>query len=511
MLQENTKERKKFVQDIRNFLFSEYYSVFVLAIATLSYIFHFEVIGALFLAYTIGFVLIFSDDIMPTTLPFMLLIMHILRLYDSLSGWAPMFPFVIPVVIAVIFHFVYYRKKIVIDSMFWPILAVSIAITLGGAFSLDIKQYFGGMSLYYVIGLGFGQLLLYVLFRSYINARRDYDLKEYFVKLMLYMGLFAVIMMALQYLENIGGFIDIIKKYGFGKELEQFQYSKFAAGLSNNLAAIMLWTMPFPMYYIRQNKKPLLMFVFMFVQYIFLMLILSRGGILMGTIEMGISLLYLIVVCKGKMRKIAIAVTVLCIAAGLGLIIFMFDSIKSILNISKDEARIKLFAHAIECFSKYPIFGTGLAYNGGVGYNPKLGGMYWYHSTPFQIIGSLGMVGVVAYTYQFIMRMYTMRAKKYRSNFNDTMLISFIGFELMACVNPGDFCPLPFMLFMTMMFAVMEIVNEKELEKKNLLDHDEELVVKIDKNKKKKNKKEESLAVTENVEESNAKEITENI
>lgn len=489
MLKENTKETKQIVLDIRNFLFSKYYSLFVIAVATISYIFHFEIIGALFLAYLIGFVMIFSDDIMPSTLPFMLMIMHILRLYDSFSGWAPLFPFVLPVVTAVIFHFIFYRKKIVMDSMFWPILAVSIAITLGGAFSLSFKQYFSGMAMYYVIGLGFGQLLLYVLFRSYINARRKYDLKEYFVQLMLYIGLFAVIMMFCQYLENIGGFIDVIKTHGIGKELEQYQYSKFAQGLSNNLSAIMLWTMPFPMYYIRKNRRPVLMFLFMMVQYVFLMLILSRGGIFVGTIEMGISLIYLCVVCKGKMKKIVIAVTVCCVVAGVGLVVAMWSALSSILHISKDEARVKLFAHAIECFSKYPIFGTGLAYDGGVGYHPKEGGMYWYHSTPFQVLGSLGMVGVIAYTYQFVMRMYTMRAKKYRSNFNDTMLIAFIGFELMACVNPGDFCPLPFMLIMTMMFAVMEIVNEQELAAKNLADKNSEIVVNIDASKSKANKK----------------------
>ena len=107
MLKENTKETKQIVLDIRNFLFSKYYSLFVIAVATISYIFHFEIIGALFLAYLIGFVMIFSDDIMPSTLPFMLMIMHILRLYDSFSGWAPLFPFVLPVVAAVIFHFIF--------------------------------------------------------------------------------------------------------------------------------------------------------------------------------------------------------------------------------------------------------------------------------------------------------------------------------------------------------------------------------------------------------------------
>lgn len=482
MLNETThKQLRQIVGDIRSFLFSKYYNFFIIAVATISYVFHFEIIGALFLAYVIGLVLIFSDDIMPTTLPFMLMIMHILRLYDSFSGWMPVAPFVIPPALAVIFHFIFYRKKIVIDTMFWPMLAVSIAVTFGGAFSLSFKQYFSGMAMYYVLGLGFGQLLLYVLFRSYINARRKYDLKEYFVQLMLYIGLFAVIMMFTQYLENIGGFIDIFRKYGIGKELEQFQYSKFAQGLSNNLSAIMLWTMPFPMYYIRRNKRPMLMFAFMIVQYVFLMLILSRGGILMGTIELAISFIYLCVVCKGKMKKIMIAITSLCAVAGVAFIIAAWSSLSSILHISKDEARVKLFAHAIECFSKSPIFGTGLAYDGGVGYNPKEGGMYWYHSTPFQIIGSMGLVGVIAYTYQFVMRVYTMRAKKYRSNFNDTMLIAFIGFELMACVNPGDFCPLPFMLFMTMMFAVMEIVNEQKLKSKNLIDPKEEIVVDVEK------------------------------
>lgn len=482
MVKENTyKALRQIVGDIRNFLFSEYYSFFVIAVATICYIFHFEVIGAIFLAYLIAAVLVVSDDIMPTALPFMVLVMHILRLYDSFASWITVAPFVAPVLVAVVFHFVFYRKKIVIDTMFWPMLAVSIAITFGGAFSLSFKQYFSGMAMYYVLGLGFGQLLLYVLFRSYINARRKYDLKEYFVKLMLYIGLFAVIMMVTQYLENMGGFIEVFREYGFGKELEQFQYSKFAKGLSNNLSAIMLWTMPFPMYYIRRNKRPLLMFVYMLVQYVFLMLILSRGGILMGTVELAISFIYLCVVCKGKVKKVMITITSLCAVFAVVIVIAAWNSLSSILHISKDEARVKLFAHAIECFSKSPIFGTGLAYDGGVGYNPKEGGMYWYHSTPFQIIGSLGLVGVIAYTYQFVMRIYTMCAKKYRSNFNDTMLIAFIGFELMACVNPGDFCPLPFMLFMTMMFAVMEIVNEQELKAKNLINPNEEIIVDVEK------------------------------
>lgn len=481
-------ENSQIVADLRKFFFSEYYSILVLAIATLSYIFHFEIVGALVMLAIIMCVMIFSEDIMPSTLPFMVAIMHVLRLYNSIQGWLTIAPAAIPVVISIIFHFVYYRKKIIIDSMFWPTLGVAIAVTIGGAFTLDIKDFFTLTNLYYVLGLGFGQVLLYVLFRSNINADRKYDLKEYFVKMMLYMGLFAVIMMALQYFENLGGFIDVIKEHGFGKELEYFQASKFAAGLSNNLSAIMLWTLPFPLYYIRQNKKPFLMLAFMMIQYIFLMLILSRGGILMGTIEMAICMIYLIFVTKGNMRKIVIAIDAVCIVCALLIVIFMFDTIRGILHISSEEARVKLFAHAVECFSKYPIFGTGLAYDGNIGYNPKPGAMYWYHSTPFQIIGSLGLVGVVAYTYQFVMRIYTMRATKYKSNFNDTMLISFIGFELMACVNPGDFCPLPFMLFMTMMFCVMEIVNEQKLLNENLLDEKNNIIVILDKEKNKKAK-----------------------
>ena len=39
---------------------------------------------------------------------------------------------IVPAAAAIIFHFIYYRRKLPHGELFWPMLAVSVAVTLGG-------------------------------------------------------------------------------------------------------------------------------------------------------------------------------------------------------------------------------------------------------------------------------------------------------------------------------------------------------------------------------------------
>ncbi len=80
--------------------------------------------------------------------------------------------------------------------------------------------------------------------------------------------------------------------------------------------------------------------------------------------------------------------------------------------------------------------------------------MAWYHMMIPQIIGSMGLVGVAAYLFQFIGRV-----KLIFRNYCTWSLclgISYLGILMMSQVNPGEFCPLPFELLTVLLFILQE-------------------------------------------------------
>ena len=81
----------------------------------------------------------------------------------------------------------------------------------------------------------------------------------------------------------------------------------------------------------------------------------------------------------------------------------------------------------------------------------------WYHSSPFQIIGSFGLFGVVTFLYQFYKRCRLFLRRT--THFNLTLFLSFIGLTMMSTVNPGEFCPLPYAFLITYFLVVCEKCN----------------------------------------------------
>ena len=76
-------------------------------------------------------------------------------------------PFTIPAIIA---YLIIYRRKITIGKSFAGVLAVAIAVTLGGMFSITPAEYFALETLYYTIGLGFGLTAEYGIPSSFPGA-----------------------------------------------------------------------------------------------------------------------------------------------------------------------------------------------------------------------------------------------------------------------------------------------------------------------------------------------------
>jgi hypothetical protein len=127
------------------------------------------------------------------------------------------------------------------------------------------------------------------------------------------------------------------------------------------------------------------------------------------------------------------------------------------MNISnfKDEPRAKLLERMVEDFRSNMLFGRGLGYSGNSDiYNPVKGAMHWYHMMIPQIIGSLGLFGVAAYSWQFILRVRTVL--KNVDAYNLVMGLSYLGLFLMSQVNPGEFCPIPYALIGVLIFLMLE-------------------------------------------------------
>ena len=132
----------------------------------------------------------------------------------------------------------------------------------------------------------------------------------------------------------------------------------------------------------------------------------------------------------------------------------------------KNEVRTIHYARGINDFLNNPIFGTGLGYMGNRDVHAsKEFALCWYHCEPIQIAASFGIVGIAAYMYQFIRRNVLLWRRT--TLFNITVFLSYISLEFMSLVNPGIFCPLPYLLMVTLFFVVVEKNEQASKENRN--------------------------------------------
>lgn len=454
MAEQTLKKPLIVLNGIRKFLDSDWYYIALTVICAVFYTVKQEVIGALVLGYIAAVVFVVSDDLSPATFPFLLIASSVLRLYDSAELWFSYIPAIIPIIPFIVAHFIIYRPRYRIGKMFFPLLAVAFAVTLGGIGITPVKDYFGLTNLYYVGMLGFGMVILYVIFYNHIGVKPDFDFRRYLTRTLLYFGAFLVYMILVVYFESF------------------IEDKPLSIQMGNNLSANLMITMPFAFYYSTVSRRySMAFFCLGLLEYLALILSLSRGGMLFGTVMVVPCSLF--AVGKAAKRDKPFLITALVLSGLVAIIALLahLDEIIALLAIKKNEARVHLYTGAVKAFLEYPLLGVGFLFNTR-SYLPT-GAIYWYHSTPFQIIGSMGLIGILAYGYYYVYR-FIILWKNRKSKFNICVALAFIGFELLALVNPGTFCPLPYVAFMTSMFAISEKLNGfeplpyiKDLRKKN--------------------------------------------
>lgn len=423
---------------IKKILTNSYFMIFITLMGGLFFIFNLTFTSIYFYIIIIMISLLFCRDFTPTTLPFCLLSMSLLKLYGArFADFYSAIP--LAVIFAIVFasHFFIYKTKFTRGEFLFPTVLVAISLTVGGLGSITAKEYFEPVAFYYMFTLGFGMVMIYLILTNYIGYDDEIDPKIVLVKAMLCVGLMAFIMM-------MSAIIHALKI----NEMYNIQWG-------NNLSAFLLLSMPFYFYKSTKSKYGTLYFLGGILCCLLLIGTFSRGGILFGLISLGLCVIATLLCCNRKNKIIYLIIC--CVFAITALsILFATDAnsyIITIMNIDKNEARVNLFKVAIANFIKNPIFGSGIGYYGEY-YHPQKGAMYWYHSTPFQIIGSLGLVGVLAYLYQFYARVKLLYNKK--GIYTLFLFLSFISFEMMGLVNPYDFAPIPYVLLLTEIFIISQ-------------------------------------------------------
>ena len=421
-----------------------------------------QIIGTLVFAMIIGVCMVISDDILAGLPPFMFAALIAIRCYDSFDIFMGYKWYALPLVICLLFHFIVYHGDWHFQGyLLKPSICVSVAILTGGIGFITLKEYLAPTSLYHMAGLGFGMLFLYELFYAHIK-QRDYDIKDFIAKVMVASGCLASFMVFSFYIININEFA----------ETGEFLFMQWR----NNCSTLLMIIIPFTFYMAnRKAYASVLGFIFFFA----ILLTGSRGGMVFGAIE--IVMCIFMYFLYDKRRRLAYIIICGCIA--LGLLVFsgkfitflgstvdrLLTAINGFLLGDKNEIRTIHFARGINDYLNNPIFGTGLGYMGNRDvFASKDFALCWYHCAPIQVAASFGTVGVIAFTYQFIKRNVLLWRRT--SLFNITVFLSYISLEMMSLVNPGVFCPLPYVLLITMFFVIVEKSNEQEeaLEQKTL-------------------------------------------
>ena len=290
-------------------------------------------------------------------------------------------------------------------------------------------------------------LVAYLLLNSHIDRGKDYQLNIKFANIMVMMGLFASFMVLHHYIMRFNVVLQ-------GDGVLAFQWR-------NNIATFLMIALPFPFYKSSKNRH---MYLYLGVMmYICMLLTGSRGAFTFGSIEFAMCIISVLVYDKQNRKSNILIFFILLLASFLflGKILNFFSDVANRLTFESGEfdVRINLYKRAVKDFLSNPLFGRGVGYMGNRDIHKSVDfALCWYHSLPFQIIGSFGIAGVIGYAVQYFFR-FKVLIYDFKSRFNITIFLSFAGLEMMSIVNPGEFCPFPYALLCVVMFIVAEKCN----------------------------------------------------
>ncbi|MBO7169770.1 MAG: O-antigen ligase family protein [Clostridia bacterium] len=385
-------------------------------------------------------ILIVSPNFLDILLPILLLNALAFRTTGQSEMLAKHVWLAFPVAAAIVLHFVLHRRPFVIGKSFYPLLAVSVALLLGGVGSVTVTEYFHFGSLYYTFFLGVGMIFFYLWMRSRIFSTDAYDAKDRFMSVLLLMGIYSSF---------------IIWEHAF-RTLLAFGEMKVPVA-PNDLCELILFAIPAAFYFAVKNYKYL---VLGFVLYFSMVPARSLSALFFGALLIAFCLWYVFCYRPGH-RALTVLITVACVCSAL-LIAWKADILSSAgferFFLDEENGRLSLFRKYAERFLEYPVFGGGMGMEID---DATFMGYPWAHNYILQILGSLGIVGALAYGYQFVVRIRLMFSRI--DFFRGALSLCYLGIFSISMLQPGEFCPMPYELLAVCLFVFLEMTENGDV------------------------------------------------
>ncbi|MBQ9802030.1 MAG: O-antigen ligase family protein [Clostridia bacterium] len=370
------------------------------------------------------------------TLPFLHLTLLLIFCYDSFSvfiGYIWLLPIV---VIAMAVHLWRLGPRARRGMTLPPLLAVSAATLLGGVGMISPADYFRPASLVFMAGLGPGLVLSYWIMKRELEARES---REALKQDLLWWG---VVAMAVVFWHVM----PLILENGV-------LYIAHVPQWSNNISTMLMIAMPAAF---AQKRRGLPHYMIAALMFAAVMLIGSRGGQIFVGVELLVCCLVAWLQEKEYLARIWNRFYFLLALLGVGYLLwFLAANGDAFALVSTDETRFNMLLRGFEDFCRNPLFGSGIGYRGNADlYLGKQGTINWYHVFVAQVVGGLGLCGILAWSYQLYTRFCL--AWRVRGEREVFFALCYLGLLLMSMVNPGEFCPVPYAFLAVTLFVALE-------------------------------------------------------
>ena len=443
-----------FGEFLNKFMHSFYYFGLLVILSFVAYITKIPEICIVPTFILFGLSLIFVDDITPV-------IMAIFIIPSCLpSGTTPdnalYLIFYLPIcLVPAVYHIIKYKANKKWGKFALPQLVVSIALILGGIGStISAEQYSKG--LVQAMTLGFLTLILYLLCINYFKPQKDFDL--FVAKAMTAIGFSLV--------------LDHFVVLFFNPDYKFIEVTHDIIGtgayVSTNMAMLYLVTAPFAFYIGSKKTKMNILYYFLgMLEFAACFFTYSKGGILMMLVTLPCCIIYSLF--KANNKKTTWLYFGIFFIIALAVVLTYLDNfkiiIKNILEIVEDSnlnefssGRILLYKEGLEVFCMFPLFGAGMGYTSPTQINSVID-FFQFHSTFIQIIACMGMFGLVAYAYNYIVKYKIICKSLRKSTFSAFVLFAMLGFEGYSMIDCGMFIPMPFVFLVTILVAAIEQNN----------------------------------------------------
>lgn len=381
------------------FLSSYYYPLLIFFTSLITHTFGIEPFGIAIYAITVGIGFLCCKDLKFFITP---LIMFILMFSEKSvkTGIFYKTPYIVAIIIFAIYlvtlmiiHFIIHKENVdfkgfLKSKLFLGYVCLCAAFLLNGFFNFD-EYVFGNVAFAFIMIVSHGA----IFFIFHINLNKDDDLKKYLF-FVLYL---TSILLTLQLFLSFTNQIQILN----GEIVKES--IKVGWGMWNNIGGMLAFLIPSHFYFATTVKK----YGFLFygtglISYLAIVLTLSRSSLLVSS---GIIVICAIVCCfKGENKKANRIIT--CAIGVLGIlgIVLLWNKISGILGdyLSRgldDNGRFDIYKRGFKNFLKNPIFGGGFHSAKAQDYEFIIFLPDRYHNTFIQMLGTCGIVGLIAYLF----------------------------------------------------------------------------------------------------------------